>query len=103
MFLGHIRDAADKIIAFTKDYTYEQFLLDDKTYSAVIRELSVIGEAAGRVDQTFQAEHTNIPWADIIGMRHNLIHDYVGTSPAIVWKTCTKDIPVLKKSLEGVV
>ncbi|MBI4022436.1 MAG: DUF86 domain-containing protein [Candidatus Andersenbacteria bacterium] len=36
-------------------------------------------------------------------MRNYLIHDYVGTSPDIVWKSVKDDIPSLKDALENIV
>ena len=99
MYLGHMMDAAEKILSYTDDYTYQQFVADDKTYSAVIREILVIGEAANRVDKNFQRKHTEIPWVDIISTRNNLIHEYVGINPDILWKTIQDDIPKLRAGL----
>ena len=57
--------------------------LDEPTYlesrlhqNAIIRSLEVIGEAAGKVSPTTQASHPEIPWREITGMRHRLIHGY---------------------------
>ena len=100
MYLGHIRDAIEKVEAYVDGYTFEQFLNDNKTYDAVIRELGIIGEAANRVSEAFQNEHAEIPWSDISGMRNRLIHDYLGIKPEIVWNTCLKDLPHVKSILD---
>jgi uncharacterized protein with HEPN domain len=44
--------------------------------SAVIRKLEVIGEAAGKVSKAFRAAHPEIPWREMTGLRHRLIHGY---------------------------
>ena len=53
--------------------------------NAVIRSLEVIGEAAGKVSADTQAAHPQIPWRDITGMRHRLIHGYGEVRLDIVW------------------
>lgn len=52
------------------------FLASALHQSAVIRKLEVIGEAAGRVSTELRAKHAAVPWREIIGMRHRLIHGY---------------------------
>ena len=53
-YLEHILDRANKIILFTQGMTEAQFLDDEKTQSAVIRELEVIGEASKRISEEFK-------------------------------------------------
>jgi len=52
------------------------FLASRLHQNAVIRSLEVIGEAAGKVSPAFRAAQPDIPWREIIGMRHRLIHGY---------------------------
>ena len=44
---GDILDSASKILAYTEGLSFEQFLIDEKTKDAVIRNFEIIGEAAG--------------------------------------------------------
>ena len=53
--------------------------------NAVIRSLEIIGEAAGKVSAATVAAHPEIPWRDITGMRHRLIHGYGEVRLDIVW------------------
>jgi uncharacterized protein with HEPN domain len=57
----------------------------NKLYDAVIRSLEVIGEAAGKVSPATQAAHPEIPWREITGMRHRLIHGYGEVRLDLVW------------------
>jgi Protein of unknown function DUF86 len=45
------------------------------------------------VSREFSDRHPEIPWADIIGMRHKVVHDYLGIDEDIVWQVVTKDLP----------
>lgn len=67
--------------------------------NAFVRELEVIGEAANQIDKQYITDHPEIPWIDMIGMRHKLIHDYFEIKLEIVWDVATIDIPKIKKSL----
>jgi uncharacterized protein with HEPN domain len=53
--------------------------------NAVIRSLEVIGEAAGKISSATQAALSDIPWGQIIGMRHRLIHGYAEVRLELVW------------------
>lgn len=61
----------------------------------------VLGEAAGRVSQEFVAAHPEIPWREITGIRHKLIHDYFVVDLEIVWRTATVNIPEVRPMLRA--
>src|SRR3954466_9008714 len=63
--------------------------------SAVIRSLEVIGEAAGKVSPATQQANPAIPWREIIGMRHRLIHGYAEIRLELVWAVATERLPSL--------
>ncbi|MBP2146466.1 uncharacterized protein with HEPN domain [Methanofollis sp. W23] len=48
LYFSDLAGALEKIEEFTAGMTYDGFLYDDKTQSAVIRKFEVIGEAAKR-------------------------------------------------------
>jgi uncharacterized protein with HEPN domain len=62
----------------------------------------VIGEACRAVPNEFQADHANIPWADIIGMRNLLVHHYFSLDREAVWSVIENDIPELKKNIQAI-
>lgn len=45
LLLEDILESSQKIIPYTKGLSFEQFLADDKTIDAVIRNFEIIGEA----------------------------------------------------------
>jgi uncharacterized protein with HEPN domain len=69
---------------------------------AVIRAVSIVGEAAYRMSPGFRAAQPDIPWPDIIRMRHKLMHDYLGISLTVVWATVRDDLPGLLARLRTI-
>ncbi len=74
--LQDIINAARLVGDFIHGFEKESFINDWKTRSAVLYQITVIGEAVKRLSKDFRAKHTEIPWALITGMRDNLIHGY---------------------------
>jgi len=69
----------------------------------LVKCLEIIGEAANRVSPEFCDDHPEIPWLDIVGMRHRLIHAYFDVNLDIVWHTVTSDLPPLITRLRQII
>jgi uncharacterized protein with HEPN domain len=79
----------------------EVFERDELIQNWVVRHLQIIGEAARAMPQEVQEMAPNMPWSQIIGMRHILVHDYFRIDTEIVWDVVERDLPELKRSLQG--
>jgi uncharacterized protein with HEPN domain len=83
----------------------QHFAADRKTIDAVVRNIEIIGEAAGFVPPEVQAAHPAIPWTEMRGMRNVLIHRYNDVSVPIVWETIQRNllplVPLLRQILEA--
>ena len=90
-----ILTAIEKIQRYTAGFSAEAFANDEKTVDAVVRNLMIIGEAAQHIPTDIQGRIPAIPWADMRGMRHRIVHDYLGVDRTIVWRTVTEDLPPL--------
>jgi uncharacterized protein with HEPN domain len=66
--------AAEDALSFVTGFDERAFLASNLHQSAVIRKLEVMGEAAGKVSKSFCAAHAEIPWTQMTGLRHRLIH-----------------------------
>jgi len=97
LYLGHIRDAIDKIEHYISGVTFKEFASNDMMIDAVVRELAIIGEATNNLSDGFRKSHPDVPFRDITDMRNILIHDYAGVNTKVVWDTCKKNLPELKQ------
>jgi uncharacterized protein with HEPN domain len=87
--------AAEDALSFIARLDERAFLASNLHQSAVIRKLEVIGEAAGRVSKSFCAAHPEIPWRQMTGLRHRLIHGYGDVRLDIVWRVVRETLPGL--------
>ena len=98
VYLGHMLDMARKAVGKTRDLSRAAYDEDENLRLALAHLVQVIGEAARRVSPAGQAAHPEIPWREITGMRHKIVHDYMGLDEDIVWEVVTRDLPPLSQS-----
>lgn len=98
VYLAHIMECIQKIERFTEGGK-ERFLQDELIQDAVLRNFEVIGEAAKRLDDVYRANHPEIPWRAIAGLRDVFIHQYEEVDLAKVWAIVEKDLPSLRQSI----
>jgi len=60
LLLEDILTSANKILTYTKDLSFDQFITDDKTLDAVIRNFEIIGEAANRLPDKLRDEYITL-------------------------------------------
>lgn len=96
LFLAHIAEAIERIERFTADGR-AAFMADEKTQSAVLRQLEIIGEAAKRISGSLKGSAADIPWREIAATRDRLIHGYFSVKLEIVWNVVARDLVGLKR------
>ena len=92
--------AAREVLQFTSDLTQDQFQADSLRRSGTYYQLQTIGEAASKISPDFKAAHPEIPWPPIIGLRHQLVHNYARINPDEIWNIIQIDVPHLISQLE---
>lgn len=102
-YIGHMLDSIARIRQFVGRKRRAGFLGSRLVQDAVIRNVEIIGEAAGQLSPELIAGHGSIPWRKIIGMRHRLIHGYVQVDLQTVWDVVARDLPALEKKLLALV
>jgi len=85
LYLDDILEAISRIQEYTLGLDYSEFTEDTKTQDAVVRNLEIIGEAAGRLPESARSRAADIEWRKIVGLRNILAHQYFGVSLPVVW------------------
>jgi uncharacterized protein with HEPN domain len=102
IYLKDILSAINSIEGFVEEMSLEDLKNDDKTSSAVIRKLEIIGEATKNIPKDIKNKNPEIPWKEMAGMRDKLIHFYFGVDHNLVWNTIKERIPKIKPFLENI-
>ena len=75
---------------------------DDKTVSAVVRKLEIIGEATKNIPDEIKEKYPMLPWKEMAKIRDKLIHGYFVVDFEIVWKVVKEELPLLKPEIEEI-
>lgn len=96
LFIRDVLECINKIEEFVGGMNFEEFVKDDKTSSAVIRKLEIIGEATKNIPRDVRQRYKTLPWSDMARIRDKIIHFYFGVDYDIVWKVIKERLPEIK-------
>jgi uncharacterized protein with HEPN domain len=95
MRIEDILDAIAAIQEYTCGMDPGTFAKDRRTVDAVLRNITIIGEAAGHVPPDVADAHPHIPWRVMRDFRNVVVHAYFGIQLSILWDTIQDDLPPL--------
>jgi uncharacterized protein with HEPN domain len=98
-FLKDILSACRKIQAIVAATSEVTFLRDEVLPAAVLHHLTVIGEAINRLSVELRERHPEVPWRQIIAVRHRIVHAYFDLDWQILWDAAIIDIPELQRQV----
>ncbi|MDX2244249.1 MAG: DUF86 domain-containing protein [Leptolyngbyaceae cyanobacterium bins.302] len=84
LYLNDILVGCEKVLRYTNGMDFKQFVADDRTFDAVIRNLQVIGEAVKNIPADVRDRHPEIEWRKIAGLRDILAHTYFQVENEII-------------------
>ena len=103
LYLDHVQAACERVNKFTRGMSFEDFMRDDRTYHARLRNLEIIGEAIKNISDETKAKFPQVKWRKIAGFRDIVAHDYFGVSDEIVWDVIQNEIPLLTKQIQEII
>ncbi|MCL4430949.1 MAG: DUF86 domain-containing protein [Epsilonproteobacteria bacterium] len=89
LFITDIKESVDAIFEYVEGMNLDEFIADQKTYSAVIREFEIIGEASKHLPNELLEKYHDVEWRDIKDFE-------------IVWNAVHEDLPKLKVVIETI-
>ena len=98
-FLKDILSACRKIESIVAATSEDLFLRDEVLPATVLHHLTVIGEAITRLSLELRDCHTEVPWRQIIAVRHRIVHAYFDLDWQILWDAATVDLPELRRQV----
>ena len=95
--------ASQKVLEYARGLSELEFRTSGLHHDAVLRQLTVVGEAAKRVSAEFRVSHPEVPWRQVAGFRDVVVHDYSRVDLQEVWRIVQEDLPTLVTLLEPLI
>ena len=100
LYLIHLFECIGKIESYMAGLDYNEFMRNTLVQDAVLRNLQILAESTQRLSKNFKANHPEIEWYKIAGLRNILVHDYLGIDFETVWVAVVDKLPELKTVVE---
>jgi len=102
-YLQDIIEAMGAAEAFVEDVAFEELEGHLEKQYALQRAFEIIGEATKQLDPEIRARYSDVPWADMAGMRDVIIHKYFAVHLETVWDAIHERFPPIKTRLRRIV
>ena len=97
--LEHILNAIDTIQSRTAGFTFDELTSDKVFFAGIVYYTMIIGEAAYMLTSEFREQHSDLPWDQIVSMRHHIVHGYYQVDESIVWEVIQNDLEPLRQHI----
>lgn len=101
--LVDILEAIKLITQYVEGVSLESLTVNIEKQDAILRRITIIGEATKRLSPDFKEQHPSIPWKQIAGMRDVLTHDYAEVDLDEVWTVVNENLPQLLNYIEPLI
>lgn len=76
-------------------HNVEEIDADKVLFYGLSKMVEIIGEATYMITKEYKQSHAQLPWRQIEGMRHILVHGYYTISAEVLWDVIQHDIPAM--------
>lgn len=98
--IHHMIDACNQATEMLSHIKRDDLNTDSMLLLAVVKALEIVGEATERISADTKQLEPSIPWRELAGIRHRLVHEYEKIDRDIVWRAAKDDVPGLVAQLE---
>jgi uncharacterized protein with HEPN domain len=98
--LRHMLDYSREAVDLLGNKSLDDLQADRVLQLALTQLIQIVGEAATRVPEQVRATMPQIPWSQVVGMRHRLVHGYDLIDFEVVFDTVRDSLPPLIQQLE---
>jgi uncharacterized protein with HEPN domain len=101
--LVHILSAIETIQSALVNKKLDDMKSDLVLRLAVERSFEIICEASRRIPDNVKTQHPEIDWRAMVDFGNELRHAYHRVDPAQLWEIAHRDLPPLRKFVEGII
>jgi len=103
LLLFDIFQSVEKIEKFSRGISFDQLMTDERTKDAILRNLQVIGEASKNLPESLIADHPEVDWSGLAGVRDIVTHRYFRVDWHLLWISIQEELPVLKSQVHKLI
>jgi uncharacterized protein with HEPN domain len=101
VYLDDILVACRSIQLYTADLTFEQFVNDQRTIDAVVRNFQVVGQATKNIPAELRARIPKVDWRGVAAFRDVLVHRYFDIDLELTWQIIAERVAPLVDAVEA--
>lgn len=102
-YLWDMREAAQDIVSLLQGIELETYTSTKHPRLSIERLFITLGEAANRISDDYKSLHSSIPWAEIVGLRNVVVHEYDDIRDEVLYQTAHADLPNLITILDDLI
>jgi uncharacterized protein with HEPN domain len=102
LHLVDLIESAEAIDLLVRGLSLETFANDDRSRSAVLWKLVIVGEASSRLSSETRDQFVEVPWDQIRAFRNRMVHGYFTLRWSLVWEIATHGVPMMRRQAEAI-
>jgi uncharacterized protein with HEPN domain len=102
-YLQDMQEAMERILDYTANISFEEFVANTMLRDAVIRNFEVLGESVKHIPFKFQKKHKSLPWRHMFALRNFIVHEYFDIDDDILWHIIKFDLEQNLSSVKKVI
>ncbi|NJM76066.1 MAG: DUF86 domain-containing protein [Acaryochloridaceae cyanobacterium RU_4_10] len=95
-----IQNAARRILRYVDGVSRSELEANDEKLSAILYQITIIGEATKRISNDFRNLHPEVPWREMAGMRDVIVHEYDQLDFEVIWDVVSSRLSELLELIE---
>ncbi|MCJ7624666.1 MAG: DUF86 domain-containing protein [Anaerolineaceae bacterium] len=103
LYLEDMDIACRKILRYTSKMSFNDFITDERTFDAVIRNIEIIGEAVKNIPETIKIDYDQVEWRAMAALRNIVAHSYFSVKDEIIWDIIQNKIRPLHSHIEHII
>ncbi len=96
-----IINSIKRILRYANGINRFELETNDEKLSAILYQVTIIGEATKRLSESLRQNHSEIPWREMAGMRDIIVHKYDQLDLDVIWDVVNNKIPELLDLIEA--
>jgi uncharacterized protein with HEPN domain len=96
-----IQNAARRILRYADGVSRSDLEANDEKISAILYQITIIGEATKRLSNEFRNLHPEVPWREMAGIRDVIVHEYDQLDFEVIWDVVSSRLCELLELIES--